>query len=208
MGRYTGAVCRLCRREGMKLFLKGERCYMAKCPVEQGHPPPGMHGQRRGKTSSYGQQLREKQRLRRMYGMQEGAFRTLFQRALKKRGVTGENLLQMLECRLDNVVYRLGFAPSRPAARQFVLHGHVRCNGRKATIPSMTLKVGDRVEVRDKKDSREYAAKCLEVAEARGRVPWLSFDKEHFRGEVLHIPSREEIGPTVNEQMIVELYSK
>ena len=143
MGRYTGPACRLCRREGMKLFLKGDRCYMAKCPIETGRPAPGMHGQRRSKTSDYGVQLREKQKLRRMYGMQEGQFRLFFERALKSRGVTGEKLLQSLELRLDNVVYRLGFAPSRRAARQFVLHGHVAVNSRKATIPSMILKAGD-----------------------------------------------------------------
>jgi small subunit ribosomal protein S4 len=208
MGRYTGPVCRFCRREGMKLFLKGDRCYRSRCPIETGRPPPGMHGQRRSKQSNYGQQLREKQRLRRFYGMQEGQFRLFFHRAQQTRGVTGEKLLQMLECRLDNVVYRLGFAPSRRSARQFVLHGHVRCNGRKATVASMVLKAGDVVQVRDKANSREYAAKSLEVAESRGRAAWLSLDKEHFKGAVVSIPTRDEIAPFVNEQMIVELYSK
>ena len=140
MGRYLGPVCRLCRREGMKLFLKGDRCYMAKCPIEQQAPPPGMHGQRRSKTSDYGTQLREKQRLRRMYGLREEQFRFMFDRAIRARGVTGEKLLQMLELRLDNLVYRLGFAPSRRAARQFVTHGHVQVNKRKVSIPSMILK--------------------------------------------------------------------
>ena len=163
MGRYTGPACRLCRREGMKLFLKGDRCYMAKCPIETGRPAPGMHGQRRSKTSDYGVQLREKQKLRRMYGMQEGQFRLFFERALRSRGVTGEKLLQSLELRLDNVVYRLGFAPSRRAARQFVLHGHVAVNSRKATIPSMILKAGDVMQVRDRKQGREYASKFMEV---------------------------------------------
>lgn len=208
MGRYTGPVCRLCRREGMKLFLKGDRCYMAKCAIEQGKPPPGMHGQRRTKISDYGTQLREKQRLRRMYGMQEGQFRIFFQRALHKRGITGEILLQMLEMRLDNVVYRMGFAPSRRAARQFVKHGHVQLNGHKADIPSMQLKAGDAVQVVDRPQSREYARSWLETASSRGFVPWVSVDKNQFKGEVLHVPSREEIAPVVNEQLIVELYSK
>ncbi len=192
----------------MKLFLKGDRCYMAKCPIETGRPAPGMHGQRRGKLSDYGIQLREKQRLRRMFGMQEGQFRLFFQRALRARGVTGEKLLQSLELRLDNVVYRLGFAPSRRAARQFVLHGHISVNGHKVNIPSAVLKQGDVVQVRDRQHSREYSKKFVEVAESRGRVAWLSLDKEQFRGEILHVPSREEIAPIVREQLIVELYSK
>jgi small subunit ribosomal protein S4 len=208
MGRYVGPACRLCRREGMKLFLKGDRCYMAKCPIETGRPAPGMHGQRRTKLSDYGIQLREKQRLRRMYGMQEGQFRLFFGRALKTRGVTGEKLLQSLELRLDNITYRLGFAPSRRAARQFVLHGHVAVNGRKANIPSYVLKAGDVVEVRDRKQGRDYATRFMEIAESRGRVGWLSLDKQQFRGEVLHVPSREEIAPIVREHLIVELYSK
>jgi len=208
MGRYTGPVCRLCRREGMKLFLKGDRCFMAKCAIETGRPSPGMHGQRRGKMSDYGVQLREKQRLRRMYGMQEGQFRLFFERALRTRGVTGEKLLQSLELRLDNVVFRLGFAPSRRAARQFVCHGHIMVNGRKTDVPSMGLKAGDVVQVKDRKQSKDYASKFVEVAESRGRVPWISFDKEHLKGEILRVPTREEIGPVVREQLIVELYSK
>lgn len=208
MGRYTGPACRLCRREGMKLFLKGDRCYMAKCPIETGRSAPGMHGQRRSKTSDYGIQLREKQKLRRMYGMQEGQFRLFFERALRSRGNTGEKLLQTLELRLDNVVYRLGFAPSRRAARQLVLHGHVAVNSRKATIASMILKTGDVVQVRDRKQGREYALKWMESAESRGRAAWLSLDKEQVRGEVLHVPTREEIAPVVREHLIVELYSK
>ena len=208
MGRYTGPVCRLCRREGMKLFLKGDRCFMAKCAIETGRPTPGMHGQRRGKMSDYGVQLREKQRLRRMYGMQEGQFRLFFARALRQRGVTGEKLLQSLELRLDNVVYRLGFAPSRRAARQFVGHGHIVLNGHKADVASIGLKVGDVVQVKDRKQSRDYAAKFIEVAESRGLVPWISLDKEQLKGEILRVPTREEIGPVVREQLIVELYSK
>ena len=209
MGRYVGAVCRLCRREGMKLFLKGERCYMAKCPMETGRPRPGMHGaRRRRKDSDYGLQLREKQRLRSMYGLREEQFRLFFQRAVRKRGVTGEVLLQFLEMRLDNLVYRLSFAPSRPAARQFVRHSHVTVNDRTANIPSMVLKVGDVIKIKDRPKGREYAKQALEAGEARGVAPWLKLDKGNFLGEVLQIPSRDDIAPTVNEQLIVELYSK
>lgn len=208
MGRYTGPACKQCRREGMKLFLKGDRCYMAKCPIEQQHPPPGVHGQRRTKLSDYGTQLREKQKLRRMYGLQEEQFRYLFSRAVQARGVTGEKLLQMLEMRLDNLVYRLGFAPSRRAARQFVTHGHIQVNGRKASIPSMILKEGDSVQVRDREHSKAFATKFLDTAEGRGIVAWLTLDKAKHSGSILRIPTREEMAPVVNEQLIVELYSK
>lgn len=208
MGRYTGASCRVCRREGQKLFLKGDRCYMAKCAIEQGHPAPGMHGMRRSKLSDYGVQLREKQKLRRMYGLQEEQFRFLFERALQQRGITGEKLLQMLELRLDNLVYRFGFASSRKAARQFVTHGHVEVNGRKADIPSMILKEGDVVKVRDRAQSREFAGRWMDTAESRGISPWLSLDKAAFEGRVQRVPSRDEIAPIVNEQLVVELYSK
>lgn len=208
MGRYTGPACKQCRREGTKLFLKGDRCYMAKCPIEQGHPVPGVHGQRRSKMSDYGVQLREKQKLRRTYGMQETQFRLFFQRASRGRGVTGEKLLQLLEMRLDNLVYRLGFAPSRRAARQFVLHGHIKVNGHKASIPSMTLKAGDAIQVHSAEHSRAYATQFVENAESRGISTWLVLDKAQLEGRVSHIPTREEIAPTVNEQLIVELYSK
>lgn len=181
---------------------------MAKCPIEQGHPAPGMHGQRRSKLSDYGVQLREKQKLRRTYGMQEGQFRLFFQRALRTRGITGEKLLQMLEMRLDNLVYRFGFAPSRRAARQFVQHGHILVNGRKASIPSMVLKAGDEVQVKDAEDSRAFSSACIEQAESRGIVAWLALDKAAFKGKVVHIPSRDEMAPSINEQLIVELYSK
>jgi small subunit ribosomal protein S4 len=208
MGRYTGPACRLCRREGMKLFLKGDRCRMAKCPVETGRPAPGMHGARPSKkTTEYGLQLREKQRLRRFYGLQEGQFRLFFQRALRKRGVTGEMLLQLLEMRMDNVVYRLGFAPSRRAARQLVLHGHFKVNGRRADVPSMELKVGDRIETKSRKQSQDAVKRAIEAA-THELSPWLYVDKDALRGEVLRIPSREEIAPFVNEQLVVELYSK
>lgn len=210
MGRYTGPVCRLCRREGMKLNLKGARCSMAKCPIEQGHPVPGVHGMRRSrKVSDYGTQLREKQRLRRQYGMQEGQFRRTFFEALRRRGVTGETLLQLLETRLDNVVYRLGFAPSRSAARQFVRHNHVTVNGHKANIPSMAMKTGDVIQVREREHSTAFARQAYDGT-AAGRVTpsWLSVDGEKLRGEVISIPTREEIAPIVNEQLIVELYSR
>lgn len=208
MGRYTGPVCRLCRREGIQLFLKGDRCFMAKCPIQNQRPPPGMHGQRRRKLSDYALQLREKQRLRRMYGMQEKQFRGFFDKALQRRGVTGEVLLQMLELRLDTVVHRLGFASSRAAARLFVRHGHVRLNGRRATVPSMILRAGDVIGVSEKESSRAAVRAQVEAAEARGIVPWLALDKEELKGEVRHMPTREEIAPVVNEQRVVELYSK
>ena len=156
MGRYTGPACRLCRREGMKLFLKGDRCRMAKCPIETGRPAPGMHGARPSKKTDYCVQLREKQRLRRSYGLQEGQFKLFFERAASKRGVTGEMLLQLLEMRLDNLAFRLGFGASRRAARQLVLHGHLTVNGRRADVPSMTLKVGDKIEVKGRKIGRAH----------------------------------------------------
>jgi small subunit ribosomal protein S4 len=192
----------------MKLFLKGDRCYMAKCAIEQGKAAPGQHGARRSKLSDYGTQLREKQRLRKMFGMQEAQFRVFFERAQRARGVTGEKLLQSLELRLDNLVYRLGFAPSRRAARQMVNHGHIAVNGHKTSIASRVLKSGDKVQVRDQEQARAYAGKFMDNAEARGLVKWLALDKGNFEGAVLHVPSREEIAPEVSEQLIVELYSK
>jgi small subunit ribosomal protein S4 len=208
MGRYIGPACKRCRRQGIKLFLKGDRCYMAKCPMEQGASIPGPHGGRRPRLKDYGIQLQEKQRLRNMYGMQEGQFRLFFQRALRARGVTGELLLQALEMRLDNVVYRMGLAPSRRAARQFVRHGHLRVNGIKVNIPSYKVKPGETIQARDVKRSREYSKAHLDAAESRGWPAWLNVDKAEFKAEVLHVPTREEIAPVVNEQLIVELYSK
>jgi len=209
MGRYTGPACRLCRREGIKLFLKGARCYMAKCAIDQGHSAPGMHGARRArKMSEYGTQLREKQRLRRQYGMQEVQFKRFFREALRRQGVTGELLLQSLELRLDNVIYRLGFAASRRAARQYVLHGHVALNGHTANVPSLVVKVGDVIEVRNRPRSRDLASHSLEAATLQQTPSWLSVDKKTFRGEVLAVPTREQIAPIVNEQAIVELYSR
>jgi small subunit ribosomal protein S4 len=193
----------------MKLFLKGARCSMAKCPIETGRPAPGMHGQRRGKKlSDYGVQLREKQRLRRQYGMREEQFRVFFRRALRRRGVTGDMLLQLLETRLDNVVFRLGFAPSRRAARQIVSHNHVLVNGQRAAVPSMTVKPGAVIELKQRASSREMARRNLEAAAGRETAPWLSVDAKGIRGTVLRLPTREEIAPVVNEQLVVELYSK
>jgi small subunit ribosomal protein S4 len=193
----------------MKLFLKGARCSMAKCPNETGRPAPGMHGQRRGKKlSDYGVQLREKQRLRRQYGMREEQFRVFFRRALRRRGVTGDMLLQLLETRLDNVVFRLGFAPSRRAARQIVSHNHVLVNGQRAAVPSMTVKPGAVIELKQRASSREMARRNLEAAAGRETAPWLSVDAKGIRGTVLRLPTREEIAPVVNEQLVVELYSK
>jgi small subunit ribosomal protein S4 len=209
MGRYTGPVCRICRREGQKLFLKGARCYMAKCAIERGAPAPGQHGTRRGrKMSQYGEQLRQKQCLRRQFGMQELQFKRFFKEALRRKGVTGELLLQLLETRMDNLVYRLGFASSRRAARQFVLHGHMAVNGKKVTVPSMILKVGDVLEVRDRPRSRDLASRSLEAATTQQTPSWLSLDRKTFRAELLSLPTREQIAPVVDEQAIVELYSR
>jgi small subunit ribosomal protein S4 len=193
----------------MKLFLKGQRCYMSKCPMETGRPAPGVHGQRRGrKLSDYGVQLREKQRLRSQFGMQEGQFKLFFQRALKKRGVTGEQLLQMLESRLDNVVYRLGFAPSRRAARQMVIHSHFTVNGRRADRPSLLLKPGSVVAVRERPRVRQELTRNVEAAETRPLPVWLARDSKALTGQYVRVPTRDEIAPIVNEQLIVELYSK
>lgn len=209
MGRYTGPVCRLCRREGMKLFLKGARCYMAKCPIDQGQSPPGVHGARRArKMSDYGTQLREKQRLRRQYGLQEGQFRRVYDEAIRRRGVTGETMLQLLETRLDNIIYRMGFAASRAYARQFVRHNHVEVNGRKVNIPSMVVKAGDTIAVRDRPKSKAMATSAFESATQRQMPAWIKVDGKALRGEVLSIPTREEIAPIVNEQLVVELYSR
>ncbi len=208
MGRYTGPACKQCRREGMKLYLKGERCYMAKCPVQTGRGAPGQHGSRRRKLSDYGVQLREKQRLRRMYGMQEGQFRTFFARASRKTGLTGETLLQLLELRLDSVVQRLGFAPSIRAARQFIRHGHILLNGVKTNIPSASVSPGDIIAVAGKDKSQNYTQAFIDFAENKGIVPWLKLDRENLKGELLHVPTRDEMAPAVNEQLIVELYSK
>lgn len=209
MGRYTGPACRLCRREGKKLFLKGARCYMSKCAQEKRAKVPGQHGDRRArKMTEYGEQLRQKQCLRRQFGMQELQFRRFFKESLRRQGVTGENLLQMLEARLDNIVYRLGFAPSRRAARQFVLHGHITVNGRVVTVPSFQAKVNDVIAVRDRAQSRDYATAALEGATNQQTPAWFSLDRKAFAGTLLAVPSREQIAPIVDEQAIVELYSR
>ena len=209
MGRYTGPVCRQCRREGQKLFLKGQRCYMAKCPIEQGAVAPGMHvARRRGKMTEYGEQLRQKQSLRHQFGLGELQFHRFFEEALRREGVTGQLLLEQLEMRLDNVIYRLGMAPSRRAARQFVLHGHVALNGVKSTIPSIVCKVGDKVEVRDRAASKDAATRSIEASTSRQVPAWLALDKAGLAAEVVAVPTREQIAPIVDEQAIVELYSR
>lgn len=208
MGRYTGAVCKLCRREGEKLFLKGDRCHTQKCAIVKREYAPGHHGKRRPKLSDYGTQLREKQKLKRMYGVMEKQFRIFFKRAAKQRGITGDNLLQMLERRLDNVVYRLGFCTSRAFARQMVRHGHFLVNGKKIDIPSFLIKEGDVVEVKSTGKSRSAIAASLESAKSREIPEWLSLEAENYKGTVLKIPTRDEIPSPVNEALIVELYSK
>lgn len=212
MARYRGPVCRLCRREGMKLFLKGERCYKPTCPIEKrGTQPPGQHGRnvRRAKLIGYGEQLREKQKVKRIYGMLERQFRLYFERAMRMKGVTGENLLSLLERRLDNVVYRLGYATSRAQARQFVTHGHVLVNGRKVDIPSFQVKVGDEVAVREGSRSNIHIQSAFQTASGRGRPTWLEVvSSDDMRGRVMSLPRREDIGQNINEQLIVELYSK
>ena len=192
----------------MKLFLKGERCNMAKCPIETGRNPPGMHGEKRTKLSDFGRQFREKQRLRRFYGMQDNQFRVFFHKAARKHGITGETLLQMLEMRLDNLVYRIGFVRSRRAARQFVLHGHVQVNRKRADIPSMILKPGDHIDVKNRKKSRDLAKRSLEATEGKTIAPWLLLDRGAFHAEVVHLPKKEEIAPLVDVQLVVELCSK
>ena len=208
MARYTGPVCRLCRREGVKLFLKGERCYSNKCAIEKRNYAPGQHGQRRSKQSEYGLQLREKQKARRIYGVLEGQFREYFSEAERKKGVAGENLLVILETRFDNVVYRLGFADSRAQARQFVRHNHFTLNGKKANSPSIQLKVGDVVQLKEgSKDSAVIKA-IVDNLGTKNPPAWLELDVNDLSGKVVNLPTKEEIDIPVDEQMIVELYSK
>ncbi len=208
MARYKGSVCRLCRREGTKLYLKGERCYTDKCAVDRRTYAPGQHGQRRGKVSEYGIQLREKQKARRIYGILEKQFRTYFEEADRRKGVTGENLLKILESRLDNIVYRMGFAMSRTEGRQLVRHGHFSVNGRKVNIPSYQVKAGDVIEVRDKSKSISRVKEIAEIMERQGTADWLEVDRENLKGTLLRVPSREEIDVPVQEHLIVELYSR
>jgi len=208
VARHTNPVCKLCRREGMKLFLKGDRCFTVKCAVEKRNYPPGQHGQRRSKPSEYGLQLREKQKMKRIYGVLEAQFRTYFEMAARQKGVTGENLVRLLEQRLDNIVHRLGFAASRAQARVLVRHGHFRVNGRRVTIPSVLLKAGDVVEVQPKSRESTEIAGALEGAKKR-RVPaWLELDAGNFKATVRTLPSKEEMAIPVQEQLVVALYSK
>ncbi|MCB0259103.1 MAG: 30S ribosomal protein S4 [Calditrichaeota bacterium] len=209
MARYTGPVCKLCRREGEKLFLKGARCFSAKCAFEKRAYLPGQHGQtRRGKLSEYGIQLREKQKLKRMYGVLEAQFRSYYEKASRQKGITGENLLQILESRLDNVIYRLGFAPSRNAARQMVLHRHFIVNGRPVNVPSFRVKSGDVISVKEKSRKMSAIHDSMRRLKDDALVPWLRVDKAKMEGEFVEKPARQDIPITVQENLIVELYSK
>jgi len=208
VARYTGAVCRHCRREGLKLFLKGERCYTDKCAIERRNYPPGEHGQARPKFSEYSMQLREKQKLRRIYGVLERQFRRYFAMADRGRGVTGETLLQLLERRFDNIVYRLGFATSRAEARQLVRHGHFRVNGRKVDVPSYLVRPGDTITVRERSRQVARIREALELAQRRGVPEWLEVSAEAFAGSVKALPARADLTMPINEKLVVELYSK
>jgi len=209
MANYSGPVCRLCRREDMKLFLKGDRCYTDKCGYERRAYAPGQHGQaRRRKISNYGSQLREKQKVKRIYGLAERQFRGYYHKAIRMKGVAGENLLQLLERRLDNVIYRLGLATSRPQARQLVRHGHFLVNGRKVDIPSYSVRVGEVLTVRQTSKEAPAILHAIEEVKGRGIPEWLAFDAAGLSGRVVSLPTREQINLPVQEQLIVELYSK
>ena len=208
MARYTGPACRLCRREGTKLFLKGERCTTGKCALERRHTAPGQHGAANKVMKEYGMQLREKQKARRYYGVLEGQFEHYFEMAEKMEGITGENLLSLLERRFDNVVYRMGMASSRKEARQLVLHAHFRLNGKKANIPSMLLKVGDKITVREESRKNAKIKELLEGLASQTAPKWLEVDKDNAVATVVALPKREDIDFPFEEQLIVELYSK
>ncbi|HKI99843.1 MAG TPA: 30S ribosomal protein S4 [bacterium] len=209
MARYLGSVCRQCRREGVKLFLKGDRCYTDKCAIEKRSYPPGQHGSSfRRKVSEFGQQLREKQKVKRIYGMLEKQFKRFFDEAYRRKGMTGEQLLRLLELRLDNAVYRVGFASSRAEARQFVKHGHIRVNGKKATIPSMQVRVDDEISVREKSRKIPQVVSAIEASLRKGTTSWLQVDAKNFTAKVVSEPKREEITLPIQEQLIVELYSR
>ncbi|MCH8132255.1 MAG: 30S ribosomal protein S4 [Deltaproteobacteria bacterium] len=208
MARYTDAVCRLCRREGTKLFLKGDRCFSPKCGIERRAYPPGQHGQGRARFSDYGVQLREKQKVKRMYGLLEKQFESTMKKASRMKGRSGENLLILLERRFDNVVFRMGFATSRAEARQLVRHGHFLVDGRKAATPSMLLKPGSKISVREKSRKVARIAGALETLEGRSLPKWVEIDKDKFEGEVKALPTREDITLPIQEQLIVELYSR
>jgi len=210
LARYRGSVCRLCRREGVKLFLKGERCFTDKCAVERRKFAPGQHGQRRGsKTLGYGLQLREKQKVKRTYGLLENQFHNYFLRAERAKGITGDNLLVALERRLDNIVYRLGFATSRNQARQIVRHGHILVNNKKVNIPSYATRPGDEITIREASRKNTLIQYSLETISGRGGVPqWLELSREAFLGKVVALPRRDQLDPNIQEKLIVELYSK
>ncbi len=209
MARYTGSVCRLCRREGQKLFLKGDRCYTGKCAIDRRPAQtPGQHGKGRKKLSEYGLQLREKQKARRYYCVLESQFRKYFDMAVAKKGITGENLLAILESRLDNVVYRLGLAMSRPEARQLVNHGHFTVNGKRVNIPSYLVKAGDIISLQEKSRSLDKFKDVIEANSSRVPPKWLDFDKSKFEAKVMNMPERADIDFPVEEHLIVELYSK
>ncbi len=210
MARYRGAVCKLCRREGEKLFLKGDRCLTAKCAIEKKGYAPGQHGKLRRvrKLSDYGVQLREKQKIKRYYGLLELQFRNTFEKANRKEGITGENMIKMLESRLDNVVYRLGFAPSRNAARQLVRHRHFKVNDRVVDIPSYQLKPGDVIQVREKSRKLDIIHNSMRKIKEGSQLPWLSLNKADLKGEYLEVPNRADIPVRFNESLVVELYSK
>jgi small subunit ribosomal protein S4 len=209
LARYVEASCRLCRRENLKLFLKGDRCYTDKCAFERRSYAPGQHGQRRGgKVSDYGIQLREKQKVKRIYGIFENQFRRYYHHAERQKGITGTNLLIILERRLDNMVYRMGFASSRDQARQLVRHNHFTVNGRKVNIPSYQVKSGDMIEVKEKSRKIPVVQEAMETVVRREIPSWLEVDMDNFRGVVKAFPSREELTMPINEQLIVELYSK
>lgn len=208
MARYRASVCRLCRREGLKLFLKGERCYTDKCAIERRNYPPGQHGQGRVKFSEYSLQLREKQKLKRMYRLLEGQFRRLFDQADRSKGITGESLMILLERRFDNMVYRLGFANSRAEARQLVRHGHFLVNERKLDIPSALLKVGDVITVRERSHKVVRIEEALGLSQRRGVPEWLEVDRPNFTGRIRALPARSDLTMPINEKLVVELYSK
>jgi small subunit ribosomal protein S4 len=208
LARYKESVCRLCRREGLKLFLKGDRCYGDKCAFERRGYAPGDHGQLRRKHSDYGVQLREKQKLKRMYGLLERQFRSYFEKADKQKGITGTNLLLFLERRLDNMVFRIGFANSRNEARQLVRHNHFLIDGKPINIPSYLVKVGSEIRVREKSRKVERIVEAMEIVARRGIPQWLELDKDNFKGLVKTLPSRDELVMPVQEQLVVELYSK
>jgi small subunit ribosomal protein S4 len=208
LARYRGSVCRLCRREGLKLYLKGERCYSDKCSIERRNYPPGQHARARMKHSDYGAQLREKQKLKRIYGIMERQFKNYFLKAERQKGITGTNLLILLERRLDNMVFRMGFADSRNEARQLVRHGHFLVNGRKVDIPSYLVKVGDIIELREKSKKIIKIREAMESVVRRGIPNWLQVDREKFMGKVIALPTREDLTMPIQEQLIVEFYSK